>query len=119
MITRRSESLFRGSLARDEAQFVDQAALKVSGDKERHGCCLLHRRVEGDKLATRLGIAVLILDQDPADRVTLNHLVEVAIKRRAVKFYYDHLPQLLIQGHILYNSRRQFAVAQGSRRWQR
>ena len=96
---------------RDETQLIDVAALKVGRDEERDSCGLLHALIERDKLAARLGVAVLILDQYSADPVALDHLIEVCIKRRTVEFDNDHLPQLLIQAHLLHNSHCQVAIS--------
>src|SRR5712692_11400832 len=58
----RPNRLFRNTLARDLAQFVDHAALTVGCDEERERCQFLYALVERDKLTARLGVAVLILD---------------------------------------------------------
>src|SRR5947209_12299995 len=101
-VARRSDSLLRGTFTGDMAQLIDGTALKICGDEERDSCGLLHSLIERGELAARLGIAVTILDQYPADPVALNHLVEVCSKCRTVEFDNDHLSQLLIQPHILH-----------------
>ena len=100
-IVARANLLFRGPFTCDLAQFVDIATLEVGGNEQRNMGHFLHGGIEGDQLAARLGIAILVFDQDTADLIVLKHSAGIGSDASTIKFNNHHLPKFLIQAHLL------------------